>query len=237
MSEAEPSPNPVRTAAIRWRRWLPRALFESALIVLSILLALAASQWVEAMNDARRLKEMRGFLIAEIRANRDDLSTDRYLPRHQMLKDAFGRAGGTPDAVVTRQTAEPAIALLFNGGLSLPSVRDAVWTSVSASDLFELMKPEELFLLTRVYKAQEGLEGVNRIGYDVALGQLNILSNEGNAHREVMRMTLYMEDLIHQERAVLALYDQALAELDPEGEAAAAADAAKRTDDAAPAKG
>ncbi len=232
MTEVErPAPAPAPRHRLRWRRWVPRALFEGGLIVLSILLALAASQWVGAMKDARRVAEMRQFLIAEIRANREDLGSDRYIPRHETLKHAFARVGGSPDARVTRETAEPAIGLLFRGGLSLPSVRDAVWTSVSSSDVFEMMPPEEVFLLARVYKAQEGLEGVKRAGYDIALGQLDVLADEGSAHREVMRMTLYMEDLIHQEKALLALYDSALETLDPEGEAPAAtrADDAGRT--------
>lgn len=213
---------PPRKTRRDWRRWGPRAVFESLLIVFSVVLALALTDWAEQRKTDRQVAEMRGFLIAEIRANRDDLASDYYVPHHEALKLAFASAGGTPDRRgVDRAMAEPAIERLFGGGgLHLAAPRDAVWESLAASDLLQHMEPKEVFLLARVYRGQESLEGVNRAGYDNALGLLDILSDEGDAHRQMMRMTLYLEDLIQQERNVLRLYDQALAELDPEGEAA-----------------
>lgn len=229
----EPSPQ-TRKWHLSWPSWGARAVFESVLIVFSVVLAMGVGEWAEHRRTANRVAEMRQFMIAEIRANRDNLATDDYIPHHQQLKQAFAAAGGMPDMVVTRQSAEPAISKLFGGGgLHLASTQDAVWTSVSSSDLFQHMEPEEVFILARVYRAQEALEGVNRGGYENALGLLNVLSNEGDAHREMMRMTLYLEDLIQQERNLLRIYDQALAELDPGGEVPAA----RRPGDAAPPKG
>ena len=233
MSDAEPSAPPRRNPFARWRRWLPRAVFESVLIVFSVILALGLTNWAEDRRTAHRVAEMRGFLIQEIRANRADLATDDYVPHHRRLKQGFAQAGGMPNMTVTRQSAEPAITALFaGGGLRLAAPNDAVWTSVSASDLFEHLEPEEVFMLAQVYRAQESLESTNRAGYENAIGLLDILSDEGDAHRQMMRMTLYLEDLIQQETNLLRLYDRALARMDPDH-----APAATRKDDGAAPKG
>lgn len=217
----------------RWRRWLPRAVFESLLIVFSVVLAMALTNWAEERRTAHRVAEMRGFLIQEIRTNRAELGSDYYIPHHQRLKNAFGQAGGRPDATVTRRGAEPAITALFSGGVHMMIPGDAVWSSISAGDLFEHMDPQELFLLARVYRAQETLQNTNKAGYENAVGLLDILTDERDAHRQMMRMTIFLEDLIQQETNLLQLYDQALAEMDPK----APRPAATRTDDGAAPKG
>lgn len=233
MTEPAPAAPPRRPLFARWRRWLPRAVFESVLIVFSLLLALALTGWVEDRRTAHRVAEMRGFLIQEIRANRDELRLPYYVPHHERLKLGFARAGGMPNMTVTRRSAEPAITALFGGGgLHLAAPQDAVWTSVSSSDLFEHMEPQEVFMLAQVYRAQESLENTNRAGYENAIGLLDILSDEDDAHRQMMRMTLYLEDLIQQETNLLRLYDRALAELDP-----GHPPAATRKDDGAAPKG
>lgn len=231
--EVAPPPAPRPSSLRRWRRWAPRAVFESVLIVFSVILALGLTNWAEDRRTEHRVAEMRQFIIAEIRTNRDELARDYYIPHHQELKLAFARAGGMPGMAATRETAKPALDRLFGGtGLHLAAAQNSVWTSVSGSDLFEHMEPEEVFMLARVYRAQESLDGVNRAGYDNAVGLVNILTDGDNVNRDMTRMTLFLEDLIQQEQNLLRIYNQALARLDPEGEAAA-----KRTDDGAPAKG
>ncbi len=215
---ADPLPEnapPRRRAGVpNWRRWLPRAVFESLLIVFSVILALGLTNWAEDRRTAHRVEEMRRFLIAEIRTNRDDLARDYYIPHHQELKLAFARSGGMPGVEATREIAQPALDRLFAGsGLHLAATQNAVWTSVSTGDLFEHMEPEEVFMLARVYRAQESLDGINRAGYDNAIGLVNILTDGDNINRDMTRMTLFLEDLIQQEQNLLRIYDQALARL------------------------
>lgn len=225
---ADPAPPPASPRRIRWRRWAPRAAFEAVLIVFSVVLALAVTGWAEDARTARRVEDMRGFLHAEMRANRDLLRDDHYLPHHMRLKTAFQSVGGRPDAVVTRADAIGPVDMLFSGGLHPPQLRDAVWTSVSSGDLMEHMEPNEVFLLARIYKAQTQLEELNRRGYESAINLFELLTSGENAHRLLMEMSAYLEDLTVQERELIALYDQALGETD--GAASA------RTDDAAPPK-
>lgn len=220
MSEGGASTEPVepmrQRSTIRWRRWALRGAFESVLIVLSVILALALTNWADDRRTAHRVAEMRGFLIQEIRANRAELATAYYIPHHERLKKIFARAGGTPEATgVTRSQAEPAIAALFDGGIHLMPTNNAVWTSFSSSDMLEHMEAEEVFVLAQTYRAQESLENTNRAGYENAVGLLDILTDEGDTHRQMLRMTIFLEDLIQQETNLLRLYDGALERLDP----------------------
>jgi hypothetical protein len=197
----------------RWPSWGWRAVFESLLIVFSVILALAATEWVEQRRTEARVQEMRGYLIREIRANRAVLADPLYLPHHDRLKSAFGRATGAPGRRMSRAEAEPAIDALFGGGLHQPSLQDAVWSSVSSGDLMEHLPPEEMFMLARVYRAQATMSLMNQQGMENAMGLLDILADEGTVGRQMMRMTLYLEDLTSYERSMIALYDQALAQL------------------------
>lgn len=63
MTDAPPPPS--RPAPRRnWRRWGPRALFEGALIVFSVILALALTNWAEDRKIDAEVAEARAFFIA-----------------------------------------------------------------------------------------------------------------------------------------------------------------------------
>lgn len=194
----------------RFPHWAPRALAESLLIVFSVVLALAVSEWADGRRTAARVKEMRGYLIEEIRANRALLASDGYLPHHMRLKQAFGRATGTPGAIVPRERAAPVLERLFRSGLHQASLQDAVWSSVSSGDLLGELEPREMFALAKLYRAQANQTTLNRAGYENALGLLDVLSADGSAARPMMRMTLFLEDLVAHERGLITRYDETL---------------------------
>lgn len=197
-----------------WPAWAPRALAESLLIVFSVVLALAVSEWAQARRTAARVAEMRGYLIAEIRSNRALLARDAYLPHHARLKQMFGRATGRPGTPVSRARAEPALRALFKTGLHQSSLQDAVWTSISSGDLLEQLKPREMFALAGLYRMQANMATLNLGGYENALGLIDVLGSDGSAARPMMRMTLFLEDLVAFEGALIRRYDQTLAVLE-----------------------
>lgn len=71
-SPTQPSP-----AFGRWRSWLPRVVFESVLIVLSVLLALALDEW-------RRERQQRTNLSFAIESIRAELNANRLQLRGSM---------------------------------------------------------------------------------------------------------------------------------------------------------
>lgn len=212
----EPEAAPRRNLFAHWRRWLPRATFESVLIVFSVVLALALTNWAEDRRTAHRVAEMRGFLRAEIQANRDMLSGEDYLPHHVALKQGFAAVMGAPGDPVRSGKARPAVEALFRTGLHQAPVRDTVWTSVASGDLLEHMPPREVFMLAELYRAQDSLEGLNRGGFEAATGLLDVLAGDADVTRPVYTMMLYLEDMAAQERALIAAYDRVLAHMDAE---------------------
>ena len=233
MEPTEPQSEPRPSPRLTWPSWGPRAVFESLLIVFSVILALAASNWADDRKTAGRIEDIRGFLAAEIRANRATLSSAEYLPHHDDLKMKFFKAGGRQNEPVDREATRIAMQSLFSTGLHPPQLRDAVWTSASQGDLIEHMAPEDVFALAEIYKAQRELEEWNDQGADAAMLLLDMLDNPGAAKLRLMRMTLFLEDKSSQERRLIDLYDRALARLDPDGAMAAA----RRPGDAAAATG
>ncbi|RZJ03515.1 MAG: hypothetical protein EON89_11475 [Brevundimonas sp.] len=230
MTDVHSPPPPRKRAA--WPPWAPRATLEAGLIVFSVILALAATNWVEERRTADRVHDMRGFLAAEMRQNRATLSEPTYLPHHTDLKQKFFLASGRQADAVDPEATRVAMQTLFASGLHPPQLKDAVWTSVSQGDLIEHMKPEDVFALAEVYKAQSALEDWSVNGATAAVDLLDMLDNPATAKLRLVRMTMFLEDMTSQERRLIDLYDQALARLDPDGRSATPAKG-----DAAPPKG
>ena len=113
-----------------WRRWLPRAVFESVLIVFSVFLAMALSQWAEDRRTARRVDEARRFFAEEIALNCDRLTSLGLLPFHLKLS-------GEVQAALAADTPERAVDAAFRRGVRPMIFRDAVWRSLSAGELRE----------------------------------------------------------------------------------------------------
>jgi hypothetical protein len=209
------SPEPMSPPAPRrWRGWAVRGAFESVLIVFSVVLALFLSQWAEDGRTAGRVREMRGFLAAEMRANRETLASDHHLPHHDRLKRAFAVAAGRQAEPVNRDGARDAMQALTSSGLHPPQLRDAVWTSVSGGELIEHMSPEEVFALAEVYKAQSELESWNGRGVEIALDLIDMIQEPETAKRRLTRMVIFLEDMTSQERRLIGLYDGAIARLE-----------------------
>lgn len=198
----------------RLRRWLPRAVFESVLIVFSVILALGLTQWAQDRRTDARVDDMRGFLAQEMRTNRTLLTSEGYLPHHEALKRDFYAAAGRQADPVDREATRSAMQNLLSTGLHPPQMNDAVWTSVSGGDLIEHMAPRDVFILAETYKAQAQLEAWSVQGSDTALALLDVLQEPSTAKNRLTRMVIYLEDLTSQERRLIALYDRAVAQME-----------------------
>jgi hypothetical protein len=220
-----------RPALRTLRRWAPRAVFESVLIIFSVCLALGLSQWAEDRRTAERVDDIRGFLAREMRENRALLVSDDYLPHHNRLKRDFSAAAGRQSDPVDPEATRIAMQNMLASGYHPPQMKNAVWTSVSSGELIEHMPPEDVFLLAEVYRGQQTLEQWSDQGADTAVGLLDILQRPEEAKNRLIRMVVFLEDMTAQERRLIELYDRAIAQMDPE-----AADASTSPDDAAAAK-
>lgn len=206
---------PTHRPRLNLARWGPRAAFESLLIVFSVVLALALTNWAEERKTAAQVAEARQFFIAEIRANREILLSEPILPHHRRLRRIFNVAAGQNSPTV--DDAMNAYGAVFETGLHVPPLRDAVWRSAQTGDILGEMPLEEVFLLADVYAAQGRLSqtsGQFVSGVPALLGQLE----QGRGVRAALVSgQLTLGDVVAGEEGLVQLYDRALARLDPNG--------------------
>ena len=69
--------------------WLPRVLFESALITVSILLALGLDEWRENQQDQETMEHAMSNFLREIRQNK--ARVDDAAPFNRGLRDVLDR--------------------------------------------------------------------------------------------------------------------------------------------------
>jgi hypothetical protein len=210
--EVDAQPPPRRR---NWRRWAPRAVFESLLIIFSVVLALALTNWVEERKTAAEVAEARAFFVAEIRANRDILLSEPILPHHRRLRRIFSEAAGKPTPTVS--DAMGAYGAMFETGLHVAPLRDAVWRSVQTGDLLGEMPLEEVFLLADVYAAQGRLTQTNGQFVAAMPAILADLERGDGVRAALISGQLQLGDVVAGEEGLVRLYDRALEKLDPDG--------------------
>lgn len=200
-----------------WRRWLLRALFESALIVLSILLALAVNEWRDGRQMDQRVREARSAFAAEVGANRGALASEQGgLPYHRRLWQRYKGLGE-----IQQPTADDLRPLYaeFPSGVNMVRLHDAVWRSLAGSDVTRRLDQRELFLLAEVYRQQQEIDDYNRAMY-AAWRQVNAEAGTPAFVKDDIRNTrAYLADVIAAEERLAALYDRALARLEPSARA------------------
>jgi hypothetical protein len=205
---------PFDPQASRWRGllrdWGPRALFESVLIMFSILLALGLSAWWQDLERKERVREAREYFIQEIEANRTLLQSDAYLPHHRRLAQSLQGQWTRP---LTVEQAEPHLAA-FETGVHLTPFRDAVWRSFSTSGLMAYMPPEDVFALNDVYQAQDRINLIHQ-GFYPVLSEMpgRLFVGGGDVRPSLISLQLYMNDVVGGEEMILQRYDTALEEL------------------------
>ena len=199
---------------------MPRAIFESLLIVFSVFLALGLNSWAEDQREAERLAEMRTYLVQEIRLNRDTLASDHWLPHHTRLRDAV-MAVATSDP--TRADVEQLMGALFDTGIHTGATRDPVWQAIQASGLLTEMDAEELLLVSDVYRGQASLERVDQQMVGVVAPLLQSIETGEGMSAALMTLGLLLSDVVALEGTLIQRYDAALAVMDPDGEAATTA--------------
>ena len=192
-----------------WRRWLVRALFESALIILSIIAALAVNEWRDQRELESHVRRARTAFAQEIQANRDILLDEKSgLPYHQRLWQRYQEVGTRP--VVTIADLQP-IYDEFPSGANMLRLRDAVWRSFSGSDLLRRLDQRDLFLLAEIYRQQEEIDDYNRAMYAAWRQVDSNAESPGYIKDGVRSMRAYLADVIAAEGRLRKLYENAVA--------------------------
>ncbi|HEX8281672.1 MAG TPA: hypothetical protein VF551_09855 [Chthoniobacterales bacterium] len=188
----------------RIRRWLPRALFEALLIVVSILVALAVDEWRDHRARSARADEARAIFAHEIESNRALLQSPSYLPHHSRLQAEY-------QELTSAGSDQP--GSLFESGVHPAPLRDAAWRSFSASSTLADFAPDEILVLSDLYRAQQDLERLN--ANFLAQFMAPRADRETPAYRrdEARSISMYLNDIVPHEQRLLQSYDAAVARL------------------------
>ncbi len=200
----------ARGGAFGWRSWAPRALFESVLIVFSVFLALALDQWAEDRRTARRVEAIRGFFVEEIQANRNLVASEAHLPHHRRLRSNLREVpkSGPLDERAVALARSP-----LQTGVHPVLFQDAVWRSLSQSQLLEEMEPREVFMLADIYAQQEALTLQVRTMLDGDASSDLLSDSDARVREAAQQLWLGLGDVVAAEERLLAKYDRALPRL------------------------
>ena len=148
----------------------------------------------------------------EIKANRETLLAEKSgLPNHKRLLERYRVVSAK--AALTEADLQP-VYDEFPQGINMLRLRDAVWRSLSGSDVLRRLEQRDLFLLAEIYRQQEEIDDYNRAMY-VAWRQINSDADSPGYIKDSLRSTrAYLADVIGAEERLRTLYDQAAGRLE-----------------------
>ena len=193
-----------RTARREWSRRLPRALFESALIIFSVLLALVLNEWRDNRRQALRSQVAVEAIVAELRSNRGAAERAMTFHRsiHKMLEEVAAQGELPRPDVVT-------------GGLFNPAnIVETAWVSARETAALEEWPYDLILQVSRVYERQAGYSNLGRqivadVYMDLRRRGVEVVLQEGYGG-----FILLTQDFAGREDALIRQYDTALAAIE-----------------------
>jgi hypothetical protein len=179
---------------------------DSGMIILSVLLALAASSWTDTRREHALVAQARTSFSGEIRENRSRL--DKALPYHQQLTTAVMTAdsvGGVTSYAEWRRRVP------FWSGFKTPDVASTAWQTAIATGALAHMSYKDVAALSNAYTLQGKFDSFNA-SY-LPLFDFSDPAMPGT----VRRMRAYMQTILVYEIALAADYDSALVQLNGAG--------------------
>jgi hypothetical protein len=201
------------SAERKWASWAPRLIAESFVVIFSVLLALAVDEWRSDRTLHRQVADARAAFAEEMEGNQAMLTGEFGKPYHDLMWKTYKNlyAGYHEKNKEKVAAANHDIETSFNTGVHPPPLRDAVWRSLSQSDLIRHMKPEELFLLADIYREQEQLHYAFRRMLDVWLQPSPYKQDPAYLQDDADVTRLFLADVVSAEDRLLKRYQEGLA--------------------------
>lgn len=183
------------------RDWVVRATVESALIIASILLALAVDEWREDQQNQELANQALFSFARELRQNRARIQD--VAPYHAGLRQVLARLayaeGAGSGAADLRSVVE---------GLEPTVLLSSAWETALATGALNYMGYETVSALSLTYSLQSRFEEYSRS----ELPSLNPLANLSDTDRRIVirRALSYVEEVAQREQELLGVYGQAL---------------------------
>jgi hypothetical protein len=183
--------------------WMPRVLFESALIVFSVLLALVLNEWRQSQMERAGIAQATAAIRSELQENRR--LVEEALQYHPRLAESFTAS--------SKSGAETPVLSDIDRGLLHPGrVLRTAWESAQSSGATSRMDYMTLLRLSTAYSLQEEYEQLTRAMQQAAYDQI-LREGFDSMIRKYPRFIMVQRDFAGHEQELLRLYDQALAAL------------------------
>jgi hypothetical protein len=184
--------------------WMPRVLFESALIVFSVLLALALDELRETRALRGRAETAVAAIASELQANRSAI--ERAKANHDLMTKTLRELEARGET--------PTLALASKGVFNPAGVLDTAWTSAQQMEVIDTLPYDLVLVLSRTYRRQDAYSS---LGTQIAADMYMDVRRRG---MEAMirggspGISILTQDFASREASLLRMYDEVLATLE-----------------------
>jgi hypothetical protein len=151
ISEAVPAIAAPPKAASHWSTWISRVLVESALIVFSVLFALAVDEWRDDRRQASRARQAAEAILVELRNNRSSAAR----------AETFHRSINAKLQEVAARNETPSRELAYGGLFNPARVIGTAWASARETGALDQWPYALLLRVSRVYERQARYEALS----------------------------------------------------------------------------
>lgn len=179
--------------------WLPRVLFESMLIVVSILLALYLDEWRDDQQDAENIEHALANFVSEIQQNK--ARVEDAAPFDQGLRHVLSRR--------QEVRAIESVATFINIFESYSPVvlQSTAWETAIATGALAKMDYKIVSALSLTYSLQNRYQQVSRNGITLLTSPQNL--SEEKLDLAVYNAIRYLDDVTRMETELGTVYAEA----------------------------
>jgi hypothetical protein len=195
-------------------RWLP-ILLEAFFVVLGVVLALAANEWREHLNQKQHAATALASIRNELASNRQAVVS--ALTYHLHLVDTLATFVGRSPQAQSSASAYPDNRLFSRGYIAPATLLNTAWEAANATDALAHMDYDAVLLLSRIYEEQRTYEYQARQGGQLIYEKLFSEGHEG-VRRNFANLSMTISSFWYRECELLQSYGRVMAHLDGAGE-------------------
>lgn len=185
---------------------------EALLIVFTVSLALALSEWRNSVKEDRTKVDVLNNIVREIEANKADL--EKKLGYHQKMSQKLNRYLESDSLWQTLKytSGMEAMFQILDNGIWNPQFQEGAWRSAELSGVVNTFDYETIYVLSNMYRVQE--EGPDTTWKKLAGVFADPDSYEPKSAKRLAKMlALGFGELYLQEKSLLYNYNKALEHL------------------------
>lgn len=184
--------------------WLPRVLFESALIVVSILVALGLDEWRESREDEQLVRHALTSFLSEMHKNKllveDDAPFNRGLRNVLDMHYQKDDISSVDEFIVMVESYSPI------------DLHSTAWETALATGSLAKMDYTLVSALSLTYSQQSRYDAITQSGLNEVLSPQNL--TDDTLKLAIYNSIRYLDNVATAETELAIIYDQAIAVVD-----------------------